>query len=345
MRHESQPASLGQYIARTCGTGFLIWRADYKATQTSCSMVSAVPDWLNKTSMTQDESNWCDWPLAERDRQYSPSSCVPAVAPYLEAYAARSREAERGCRNLKNLRWGEQPDETFDYFPAAAADAPLLVFFHGGYWQELSKNESLFAAPDCIANGIAFAAIDYTLAPKVTLGTIVDQSRRAIRSLHQQAAMLGFDAQRIYVSGSSAGAHLAAMMLVKSWQADYGLPSAAVAGAILLSGIYDLEPLVGTYIDAALHLTAADVATLSPARLKLGSPVQTIVAWGENETPEFKRQSRTFASKLQMGGFPMSAFEVAGANHFDIVFGLADTTTQLGSATIELIRAGNDAAV
>ena len=84
------------------------------------------------------------------------------------------------------MRWGEQADETFDYFPAAAADPPLLVFFHGGYWQELSKNESLFTAPDCIANGIAFAAIDYTLAPKVTLGTIVDQSRRAIGSLHRR---------------------------------------------------------------------------------------------------------------------------------------------------------------
>ena len=219
----------------------------------------------------------------------------------------------------------------------------MLVFFHGGYWQELSKNESLFAAPDCIANGIAFAAIDYTLAPRTTLRNIVDQSRRAIVCLHRQAATLGFDAGRIYVSGSSAGAHLAAMMFVKSWQADCGLPSAAVAGAILLSGIYDLEPLVGTYIDAALHLTAADVATLSPSRLTLGPPAKAIVAWGENETLEFKRQSRSFASKLRASDFPVSQFEIAGANHFDIALSLADTATPLGAATIEMIRASANA--
>ncbi|MFZ0643344.1 MAG: hypothetical protein WAM25_09300, partial [Candidatus Acidiferrales bacterium] len=130
------------------------------------------------------------------------------------------------------------------------------------------------------------------------------------------------------------------MMLIEGWQVEYRLPSAAVAGAILLSGVYDLEPLVGTYIDAALHLTIADVATLSPARLTPGSPVKTIVAWGENETSEFKRQSEAFASKLRGGGFPVSELEITGANHFDVVLGLADTATPLGAATVEMIRAG-----
>jgi arylformamidase len=236
------------------------------------------------------------------------------------------------------LLWGERPDEIFDYFPAAFAHAPLLVYFHGGYWQEHSKDESLFAAPDCVGNGIAFAAVDYTLAPRASVGFIVEQCRRAIASLHQQAAALGFDARRIYVAGNSAGAHLAAMLLVAGWQAAYGLADDVVAGAVLLSGIYDLEPLVGTYIDAALHLTDEDVAALSPLRLKAGRPVRTVVAWGDNETAEFKRQSRAFAAALMESGFPVSAFELAGTNHFDIVFGLANRGSVLGEATLELIH-------
>jgi arylformamidase len=286
--------------------------------------------------MTFDNSNWRKWPLAERERQYSPSSCVAAIEPFLDAYVARSRDAETRFRCQKNLVWGERMDERFDYFPAASA-APLLVYIHGGYWQEHSKDESLFAAPDCVANGIAFAAIDYTLAPRASVGTIVEQCRRAIASLHRQATKLGFDARRIYVSGNSAGAHLAAMLLVAGWQAGFGLPDDVVAGGVLLSGIYDIEPLMGTYIDKALHLTAEDAATLSPLRLKLGRPVKTIVAWGDNETDEFKRQSRTFASALVRSGFPVSAFELEGTNHFDIVFGLANRESMLGKATIEMI--------
>jgi arylformamidase len=288
--------------------------------------------------MTDDSSNWRKWSLAEREREYSPSTCVAAIEPFLDEYVARSRDAETRFRCQKNLLWGDRPDEVFDYFPTASADAPLLVYIHGGYWQEHSKDESLFAAPDCVANGIAFAAIDYTLAPQASVGFIVAQCRRAIASLHRQAAALGFDARRIYVSGNSAGAHLAAMLLVEGWQAAPGLPDDVVAGAVLLSGIYDLEPLIGTYIDAPLHLTDADVAALSPLRLRSGRPVNTIVAWGDNETAEFKRQSRAFAAALMDSGFPVSAFELAGTNHFDIVFGLAHRGSVLGEATIDMIH-------
>ena len=288
--------------------------------------------------MTNDFTNWRNWPLAEREREYSPSTCVAAIEPFLEAYVARSRDAETRFRCQKNLPWGERPDEIFDYFPAASANAPLLVYIHGGYWQEHSKDESLFAAPDCVANGIAYAAIDYTLAPQASVGFIVEQCRRAIASLHRQASALGFDARRIYVSGNSAGAHLAAMLLVAGWQATYGLGDDVVAGAVLLSGIYDLEPLMGTYIDAALHLTGEDVAALSPMRLKLGRPVRTIVAWGDNETAEFKRQSRAFAATLVSAEFSVSEFELAGTNHFDIVFGLAHRGSVLGDATLEMIH-------
>jgi arylformamidase len=287
--------------------------------------------------MSGDSEAWRSWPLAQREREYSPSSCAPASAAIIAEYVSRSRQAEKDFRCQKNSSWGDRPDEMFDFFPAASADAPLLLFIHGGYWQELSKDDSLFGAPDCVANGIAYAAIDYTLAPRANIATIVDQCRRAVASLHRQAATLGFDSHRVFVAGSSAGAHLAAMLLVRGWHETYGVGEDVVAGAVLLSGIYELAPLIGTYIDAALHLTSADATALGPIRLTHGRSVPAVVAWGEFETGEFKRQSRDYAEKLRVEGLSVSELEAAGTNHFDIVFGLADRTTTLGRATLKLI--------
>jgi arylformamidase len=281
---------------------------------------------------------WRSWPLAQLEREYSPSSCVPSLAVLLAQYAASSRDAEQRLKCKKDLHWGEGADQTLDFFPAGSPDAPLLVFFHGGYWQELSKNESLFAALNCVANGIAYTAINYTLAPRARVATIVDQCPRAIVWLLSHADTLGFNPGRLFVAGSSAGAHLAAMLLVASGQRATGLPDRAISGAILLSGIYDLEPLIPTYVNAPLHLSVADAEKLSPMGLPLGPPRPTIVAWGENETSEFKRQSRDYALRLLTAGFPVTALEAPGCNHFDIVFDLANRESELGRATLALVE-------
>lgn len=80
-------------------------------------------------------------------------------------------------------------------------------------------------------------------SPARTLAEIVRQCRAAVAWLYAHARNFGGDPMRIHVGGSSACAHLAAMMLASGWQAAHGVPDNLVAGATLLSGIYDLEPV------------------------------------------------------------------------------------------------------
>ena len=286
---------------------------------------------------------------AERERAYSPSSCIGGnYQPFIAAYgehsrAARQRAAALGAHWL-DVRYGSGAAQRMDLcLPAAAATggAGLLVFIHGGYWQELSAGESLFAAAQCAERGHAFCAIDYTLAPAATVGAIVAECRAALQMLADLAPQWGFEAARIVVAGSSAGAHLAAMVCLPTWR-DGGRERPRALrphGAVLLSGIFQLQPLVGTSINDALGLDALEARAQSPLLQSLRGFPPALVCWGEVETQAFKAQGHHFAAMLRAVQTSCETLEVAGRNHFDLALDLADAGTALGRHTLGLLGA------
>ena len=289
--------------------------------------------------------DWRRWPRERLEREYSPSSVLDSIEPFVRAYAERSMEALARLPVRRDVRYGPGDDDRLDLAPAGTG-APLLVFFHGGYWQELGKADTLFPAPGLVADGIAYAAVEYTLAPRASLDQIVDQAMRSVAFLARNAEALGIDGRRIHVAGHSAGAQLAAMTMLGDSRGVNGPGSVSIAGGVLVSGVYELEPLIGTSINDALGLDADAARRNSPLRLCRGaapqavgqaaghraSPAPAIVCWGENEPSEFGRQGRALASAWAAAGGPVQALEVAGRNHFDILFDLADAHSELGAA-------------
>jgi arylformamidase len=270
-----------------------------------------------------------DAPMADprtREREYSPSSAIGGdYAPSLARYHALSDAARRTLIVRRDLRYGPAPRACLDFFPAPATAAPpgLLIYLHGGYWQELSKEASAFLAPAWHAAAVAHAVIGYTLAPAARLPAIVAEVRAAIAWLQAHASVLGFDAGNVVVAGSSAGGYLAAAC------AD-GFPT-PLRGIVPVSGIFDVAPLIGTSINDGLGLDADAAASLD--LLQPGRRFRpAVVAWGEIETSEFKRQSRAFASRLDATGTPHTIMEIAGRNHFDVVLELGDPASPLFAA-------------
>lgn len=289
-------------------------------------------------SSGQSHPDWRNLDSQELAAAYSPSSCVDGdIGPFITAYVDRSEAARQQCEvvghPIHTIRYGPGPSQTVDVaVPTLANDhagIPLVVFIHGGYWQQLSKNESLFAAIDCLEHGVAFGAVDYTLAPAASLDEIVAECHAALEALVSAAPDHGIDPDRVIVAGSSAGAHLAATVgLGANWR-----PVATV----LVSGIFDLEPLVDTYINDAVGLDLAAARRNSPALATLDDFPRTVIAYGDNETQEFKRQSNDFAALLVAAGTDVDIFEVPGRNHFDVILDLCDSKTPLGHATHNLI--------
>ncbi len=252
------------------------------------------------------------------ESEYSPSLHIEGgVDPWIARYVSESAGARAACRIHEDIAYGGGPAQKLDLFlPEAQERVPLHVFLHGGYWQELSHKESAVMARALTKCGIALAVVNYTLAPAAPLEQMVIECAGALDWLAGNAGGLGVDAGNLTVSGHSAGAHLAAMLLSEGWPEGSPWP---VSAMLLISGIYDLEPIRHTYINEPLGLTAHTANTMSPIKLppRNRCPVRAVV--GALETEEFRRQSIDYADYLKGRGLDATCKVMAGLHHFDIL--------------------------
>lgn len=280
---------------------------------------------MTKSNIKDMETPWKTWDKSELEKQYSPSSCVDNFVELIEEYKVLSKASEAKTKVLKNLQYGSASDELLDLFPAKVKGSPLMIFIHGGYWQALSKEDSTFAGFDFWEQGLAYAAIDYTIAPQGSMARMIEQCVESVLWLYENAEKFGFSRDEIYISGSSAGAHLASMTVLRLLETNRPV----IKGSVLISGVYDLRPLVQTYVNEPLGMTEKEAKDISPIFKDLTTMPPSIVCWGENETNEFKRQSVAFANALGQAGSGCTFFEIEQYNHFNIVKKLLSLSTQL----------------
>ncbi len=217
-----------------------------------------------------------------------------------------------------DVPYGERPRETYDvYRPAGTrVPCPVLVFIHGGFWQEGDKGGSGFAAKALAANGWATVGIGYTLTPEVRLRDIVAETAAALTHVADNAAAYGLDPGRIVLAGHSAGGHLTAAIL-----SGMGGKKAATipAAAVPISGVYDLEPIAASYVNDLARIDATEIVDLSPlfARPLRDVPVHLLV--GGDEPDAFQAQTRALAEAWRPHLSNLTTTVAPGRDHFDIL--------------------------
>jgi arylformamidase len=271
----------------------------------------------------------------ELDAQYNLTAMLPEAAARYEAFCWRESEDVRASLEHRlDVPFGPTLAEHVDVYPAGE-NAPVLVYVHGGFWCLRTSKEFGFVARGPVSRGVATVATNYDLCPRVTIDEIVRQTRAAVAWAYKNAASFGGDPARIHVAGHSAGGHLVAMLLATDWEGEYGLPGNVIKGATTISGLYDLAPFPYTFLQPKLQLTYDQILRNSPILHIPESAPPLLVAYGDNETDEFKRQSEEYLDAWKPKGLEGEILILQGKNHYEVVDGFLDAESPLCSAILE----------
>ena len=269
-------------------------------------------------------------PAETLNEQLSPSLTAKDADGTLAALSGATSEAlqHKGHQVFADVPYGAKPQQKLDVFAPLSSGgkgAACLVFIHGGFWQEGSKEVSGFAANTFTDHGWAYASVGYTLTPDVTLTELAGEIHAALEYLKKHGGEFGIDPARIVVAGHSAGGHLAACVM--SDLAGAG-SSDLIAGAVLISGVFDLEPIARSYVNDLARITADEIERLSPLRHIPQKTVPTLLLIGGDEPDAFQAQTAALRDHWHKHLEQMSLIRVPGRDHFDVLNELADPLSE-----------------
>jgi arylformamidase len=272
------------------------------------------------------------------DSMYNARALVPEHPEHFRRWAADSAQVRRSERRELDVRYGGGPNEHLDVFPSDEPEAPVLVFIHGGYWRSLDKSDHSFIAPAFTRRGICVVIPNYALCPAVTVPQIVMQLVHALAWTWRHIGRHGGDPRRITVAGHSAGGHLTAMMASCLWpHYSPDLPGDLVKGALSISGLFDLDPIMHTpFLQPTLQLTGEQVRSASPALLPAPAHGRLYAVCGGAESEEFLRQNRLLRSAWGERSVPVCE-AMPGLNHFSVLEAMVQPGHRLEELALELI--------
>jgi arylformamidase len=276
---------------------------------------------------------------ASLDSQFNNRQHVPAYQEYLDRWERCSWETEKKLPVIKDIPYGSLPGERFDVYPSSRPLSKTLIFIHGGYWHLLDKAQFHFLASGFFSYGVTTVLLNYPLVPAVAIDQIVRSCKKAIRWLCSHLATYNGDPHQMYVTGHSAGGHLAAMLMATDWKGlDPSFPDAPLRGACFISGLFNLIPIHLSYLNKVLHLDSKAAVRNSPLRLGPVATSPLIAAVGEAETKEFKEQSKELYEGWKEKGAAIQLLQLPGLNHYSIVETMVDQKAALHQAICRMME-------
>jgi len=256
--------------------------------------------------------------------------------------------AEPTYRDIEYARVGDFSLKLDLYLPKQA-NAPLVVYVHGGAWRAGSKSDVPIV--NLLDHGFAIASVDYRLSTQAPFPAQVHDIKAAIRFLRASSEQFDISTRRIAIIGSSAGGHLAALVGVtngdKELEGRVGRhldQSSTVQCIVSLYGASNLQTILSQSTETglkmrvpALQLLLGGQPTEKPELAKLASPVAhldkhdppLLLIHGDSDPQMPPQQSREFAETYRALSLPVEFIIVAGGKHGGAEFYDTERTTKM----------------
>jgi arylformamidase len=254
----------------------------------------------------------------------------PAAAQYAAQVMAWAREADFSGLNVRRgIAYGEHRLQRYDVFTPQSTDkAPILIFWHGGGWTNGYREYVHFMAQHVCALGMILIAPSYRLVSIHKLPAAYEDALACLAHVHTQAHEFGGDAQRILLSGHSAGGHLASLVTLRRESQVHS----SIKACLPISAIQDLHhpsPPPGSLEERVYKLVLQDPlddAAMSPICWAAGNRIPFELSIGEKDSERVRLSNRRLAALLKAQGAPVALHDLAGLTHFDTHTSLVQAT-------------------
>jgi arylformamidase len=283
---------------------------------------------------------WLDLDQAALDAAYDQTVYAPNHAQIIKRMIAASTAMRERMGPGQVIPYGLTAIERIYYYPAPLKNAPLHIHVHGGAWRQRSALDVAFPAEAFVQAGVGFAVYDFTSVEEHAgdLTPMLAQVRAGLAWFARHAVELGGDPDRLYLSGFSSGAHLAGVAITSDWR-EFGFERNPYRGAVLASGMYDLEPVSLSARSGYVAFSPKILNDMSAQRHIDRFDIPVILANGTYETPEFQRQTRDFAAALRAAGRAPQHIISEGYNHYEVMEMFGHPFSPLGRAALAQAQA------
>jgi acetyl esterase/lipase len=239
----------------------------------------------------------------------------------LQIFDALVPKDKESIKWQSDMAYGADPRQKLDiYMPREAIGAlPVVLFVHGGSWQEGNKNGYAFAGRALAAQGFMTLVINYRLHPKDRYPAFVEDVALALRWAGDNAKPLGGDPDKIFVMGHSAGGYNIAMAVLDE---RYAAMRPKLSGVVTLAGPFDFLPL-DSPATIKVFGGLADLPATQPINHVRADAPPFLLLHGSADKTVFPRNATALDKALREAGASSTLKMYEGLSHVGIILALS----------------------